>query len=901
MSAKEVLQELRVQRHVGLNSKGVLRAREVGGWNVIPNSNKRPLFFVFFDRFKDVLVLMLLAGAIASIVFGRYGDAIIIGLAILLDATLSFAQIFRTEKTIEKLRDQIQPSATVLRDGKSIVIPARELVVGDIIEINPGDKVPADGRLVETRALKLNESSLTGESDDSNKSAGNIMKRTPMSNRRNIVYMGTVVSGGSGIAVVIAVGLRSELGKIAQLLRVSKSPASPLNKQLQRTGVRIGVVIVIAIVLLALIGIRAGMNVLDTTITAITLIVSAIPEDLTMILTIALTIGVARILRYKGVVKELSAGETLGSATVICTDKTGTLTYGKMSSDHIDTLHGHMIAVNDKEYDTFHRLALVGLAIANDSHRVSDEGGPQYIGSATERASLEFVERCGLNQDELRKSWIQRDAIAFSRQWKYRASLNDHPTQSTRYLFVNGAPEVLLAKSSMSINERGETSEIVSGDRFDMQRKITELAGEGNRLMGIAVRRNVNDIEIDHDSIEGLVFLGVLVIKDPVRDNVAKVIEKTRNAGIAVKIVTGDHLETAKSIAREIGIMAGEDTVMSSDDLQKLTNGELEEIVEQISIFARVTPLDKQRIVKALQAKGHVVAMTGDGVNDAVALKSADIGVAMGSGKDIAKEAADLILLDDNFEIIIRAVEEGRVLRDNIKKVLGFLLATNAAEVAIFFVSLMFGMPLPLLPAQILWINLVTDGTSDIALALEPKERNVMNRKPSDPKAQLLGKILGYHIVVTGLIVTVATMVLYAYVLRAYVGDLVYARTMAFTFVSIVSLLSVWSFRSLDESILSRGFWGNKWVPISLAISASLHIMAVYVPRLQGFFNTTALSIRDWALIVCIALVTVLIVDFRKNLLRLLLRQWPNLAGPRMHKTEIEIDIKRWEADAVNK
>jgi P-type Ca2+ transporter type 2C len=879
MSVEKVLHELKVQRGIGLSSNRVVMARRAGGWNEIPRGNKRPLFVVFFDRFKDVLVLILLMGAIASVLFGRYGDAIIIGIAIMLDATLSFAQVFRTEKIIEKLRERVQSSATVVRDGKIKVLLARELVVGDIIELNAGEKVPADARVLEVRALKVNESSLTGESEDNEKATGRFKKRTALSDRGNMVYMGTLVSGGSGKAVVTEVGVRSELGRIAQVLRISKSPTSPLRRQLQKTGIYIGIVIVALIAILSLVGILTGMNVLETTITAITLVVSAIPEDLTMILTIALTIGVTRILRYGGVVKELSAGETLGSATVICTDKTGTITHGVMKAIEVDTLRGDKILEDDKQYEAFHRLALIGLAVANDAHRIGDGEALEYTGNATESAALGFVERCGLNQKELRKSWKQRDAISFSREWKYRATLNDHPTQATRYLFVNGAPEVLLGKSSMSIGGDGGISEITSEVRFEMEQNIIELARQGSRLMGVAVKRNVNDMEIDQDSVEGLVYLGVLVIKDPVREDIKKVLSETEEAGIAIKIVTGDHVETTKAVAREVGIVAGDDNVMNSNDIQKLSDVELEDVVEQISIFSRVTPLDKQRIVKALQAGGHVVAMTGDGINDAVALKSADIGVAMGSGKDIAKEAADLILLDDNFNIIVRAVEEGRVLRDNIRKVLGFLLATNAAEVAIFFVSLVLGLPLPLIPAQILWINLVTDGTSDIALALEPKELDVMQRKPDRRDDLLLGRVLAFHIVFTGLVATAATMMLYVYILKISSADLMYARTMAFTFLSIVSLLSVWSFRSLNESILSRGFWGNVWVPISLVISAGLHTLAVYMPQLQGFFETVSLSVRDWALIVMVALITVVIIDSRKLLLRAIDARWPWLAN----------------------
>jgi len=875
-SADELLRRLQVERRVGLSLQSVKKRRAKQGWNVIPRASRRPLFFKYFDRFKDVLVLVLLLGAVASLVFGRYGDALIIGVAILLDATLSFAQVLRTERTLEKLQEQLQPTATVIRDESEVKIPARELVIGDLIEVRAGERVPADARLIETRSLRVQEASLTGESDDSVKEVISLKKRTAVSNRKNMIFMGTLVTKGSGIAVVTAIGSTTEIGKIAQMLKVSKSPTSPLNKQLQRTGLRIGTALLLAVLALAVVGIYAGNNLIDTTVTAITLIVSAVPEDLTMILTIALTIGVARILRQKGVVRELGSGETLGSATVICTDKTGTLTYGKMKGERLDLMNGSEVNAGEKVSDSVNKLGIIGMALANDAHRaLTADKEVYYLGSSTEKAALEFAESCGVVQQDLRREWKQRDAISFNRRWKYRATLNDHPNQSVRYLFVTGAPEVLLQKSSASINELGEVSKIDPEGRYMLEQRVLELAGTGSRLMGVAMRRNVTDKEIDHSDIVELVFVGVFMIRDVVRPDVKGVIKQTKRAGIDIKIVTGDHLETAKSIARQVGIMSSQDRVMTTEDLQRINDIELAEEVENITIFARVTPLDKQRIIKALQNKGHIVAMTGDGVNDAVALKSADIGVAMGSGKDIAKEAADLVLLDDHFATITHAVREGRVLRDNIKKVLAFLLATNAAEVAIFFVSLMFGLPLPLLPAQILWVNLVTDGTSDIALSLEPRERNVMKRPPRDPQAPLLGWGLFYHICFTGAVITAFTMLLYGYLSWSGIENLKYGRTMAFTFVSIVSLLSVWSFRSLDESILRRGFWGNRWVPVSLGVSAGLHMMAIYVPQLQKFFDTVPLSIKDWALIVILSLIAILVIDSRKLVRKLLIRWWP--------------------------
>jgi Ca2+-transporting ATPase len=892
----EIERELMVEKARGLSAREAKNRLYKYGDNFIPSDKRRSYIAVYLDRFKDLLVLVLLLGALASILLGRYGDAVLIGIVIVIDATLSFTQVLRTENTLRKLREQLQPTAVVLRNGKSQQIDASKLVPGDIIEIRAGERVPADARIFIARSLKVQEAALTGESDDNEKNGLVLNKRTPVSNRRNMLYMGTLVTDGSGMAIVTATGVSSEIGKIAQVLKVSKSPRSLLSRQLNRTGLQIGVGVIVAMVVLVIAGISAGQGWLETIVTAITLIVSAIPEDLTMILTIALTVGVAKILRHKGVVRELSSAETLGSATVICTDKTGTITYGYMTALKIDLLNGKSIDSGSQSDSHWHRLALTGLVLANDAHRAA-QGGDQvnYIGTATERAALAFAELGGIRQTDTRSSWRQRDDISFNRQWKYRATLNDHPSQSVRYLFVNGAPETLLAKSNRWITANGDEKEIEAKDRFELEQRIENMAATGKRLLGIAVKRNVIAKEVDQSDVSELLMLGVLVIDDPARKGVAAVIKQAREAGIRIILITGDHFETAKSVARDVGIMKSDDILLTSDDIQKMTDAELTSVLNGTTVIARATPMDKQRVIKALQRQGQVVAMTGDGINDAVALKSADIGVAMGSGKDIAKEAADLVLLDDKFETIVEAIQEGRVLRDNIKKVLAFLLSTNAAEVAIFFVSLVLGMPLPLLPAQILWVNLVTDGTADIALSLEPTERDVMKRKPLNPQARLLNAEMLYHIVVTGVIVTAMTMGLYIYLLQTGQQNLTYIRTMTFTLISFISLLSVWSFRSLKESIRRRGLWGNKWVVVSLLASAGLHLLAIYVPRMQEIFDTVALTVHDWYLIVTLSLIAVVLIDLRK-IVRDIVGWWQPIDGAAIRSVDSnEAGTKKWE------
>lgn len=860
-----VLAELHVNQQTGLSAEEVRRRRLAFGQNDLPKGKPRSAVALFLERFSDTLVLLLLLAGVVSVVLGHIGDAVIVFVTLFIDASLNFVQSWRTEKTLQRMQKQVQDMVKVIRGGQSKLIPAAEVVVGDIVQLRSGRHIPADARLITSAALSTQESLLTGEMTDVIKSAGPVPERTLVAARHNMVFAGTSVVAGSGLGVVTAIGLQTEFGKIANVMRGQVSPPSPLRRHLRTTSLLIGGAVIIFGTLLTLAGLMLGHPLPTTLRTAITLIVSAIPEDLTMILTVALTVGVLRISRRGGAVRQLSSAETLGATTTICTDKTGTLTLGQMRAKEFNLLQGSRLPFAARPTSHFQELALTGLALANDAYQVGGGGQDEekYFGSATERAALAFTEGANFVQSSLRQQWKLISSIPFSTQWKYRAVLAHHPTQNVRYAFAIGAPEVLLERSDMALSEHEEAVPLTHTRRAQLLAAIEEAGSSGARLLAVTVNRHMPDNHLTHRNLHGLLFLGLLMIEDPIRPEVRAAISQTQSAGVHVMLVTGDHLSTAKAVGAAVGLSAAPEHAVTGAELHEMTDEELRVRLPQLAIVARVEPLDKQRIVRLLQERGEVVAMTGDGINDAVALKGADIGVAMGSGSDIAKDASDLVLLDNSLATIVAAIQEGRVLRDNVRKVMAYLLSTNMAEVLIFFASLLLGLPLPLLPAQILWINVVTDGTSDIALSLEPAEEDVMRRGPDDPKRLLLGRTLGSHIALSGIIMTVATMLVFWY---AYAGSetlLPYARTMAFAFLATSSLLSVWSFRTNTRSVW-RSLIGNRWVFASTGVSFSLQLLALYVPAFRSFFGMVPLSGPDWLIILLGSVITVILMDMRK-------------------------------------
>lgn len=858
-----VLQNLKVQVSRGLRSTEISKRRQKFGSNQITRHQEHLLLRLIKDDLRNPLVALLLVAAVVSYMLEHKTDALMISIALGLDFGLTLVQIWRSERTLETIQHELDQTAIVRRDGQTTSVPAHSLVVGDIIEIRSGQKVPADARIITNHGLQAREGILTGEAADVKKTTAALLSRTPVGNQTNMLFMGTAITSGSGLAVVTAVGSQTEFGKIAQLLQGEKSPTSPLRRKLLDLSRWLMIGLCGSVLVVFCLSLLGGATVSEAVRTAITLIVSVIPEDITVILTIVLTIGLVRILKQRGVVRELTAAETLGSTTVICVDKTGTLTQGIMAAQSFDSLQGGVVSSQSPVRDDWQSLAMVGFVVCNDAHRLHPTSS-EYIGSATERSALQFAEKLGFDQKVVSQQWRQRDAIHFSSTWKYRASVHDHPTQATQVLFVSGAPEVLLHQSSHSLDSKWQSVRLTTQRRQELQQLCSTYAGQGERLVGMAVRRHYPKTHLTKTDLHDLTFVGVLRITDPIRPDVHHDLEQAQTAGVTVKILTGDYAPTALAIARNVGLTIPAEGIMTGEELSDLTDLELSQRLSHTQLFARITPLDKQRIVRALQAQGELVAMTGDGVNDAVALKSADIGVAMGSGSDIAKDAADLVLLDNSFKTIVAAIAEGRVIRDNVRRVLSFLVSTNVAEVALFILSLLLKLPLPLIPAQILWINLVTDGTSDIALAFEPAERTIMHRKPEDPQAPLFDKQLGVHTIFTGLVITIMAISLYWYLYKYLLVDLDYVRTMIFTFISISSIASTWSYRSLYDSMLNMGRPSNLWVPVSALFSFQLQLLAVYSPPFQRFFGTVDLDSYDWIILGVLTIITVVLIDFRK-------------------------------------
>ncbi len=864
-TAPEVLRELRVIPTQGLSSAEATRRAQRLGTNYIPQPKSHTALRIVVERLRDPLVLILIVAATLSYLLGHIGDVVIISVVVIVGSILAYIQVARSERALTRINKHVAPTTTVIRDSRLQKLNPDNLVIGDVITLESGENIPADARILEAQGLSVNESTLTGESADSPKVTHRLASRTPLANRHNMLYRGTVIQSGTARAVITATGTHTEFGRIVQLLKTATPPPSPLQRNLAAIARTIGIGILLAVGAIAAIDYSRGVPILETLRTAVTLAVSVVPENLTIILTITFTIGAIRILKRRGAVRQLTALETLGAATVICTDKTGTLTRGEMTATGFDFLEGTTVNENKLPKNPLHTLALTSLALATDARPASaSQTDGHYFGSPTEQTALAFVEKLGLNQTKLLAEWRQLDALAFGANWKYRASLRAHPHQASHVLFVNGAPDILLDASSHALNEHGEVKPLTSAWRHQLQQKISEHAERGERLLAVTVNRHFNRKDITHGDIQNLTFLGVLVIKDPPRPEVAEAIRQTLSAGISVKLVTGDHTATARAIARAVGLPATADTICSGSELAEMNDEELAATIKTATIFARVTPVDKQRLVRLLQQQGNVVAMTGDGVNDAVALKAADIGIAMGSGKDVTREAADLVLLDDNFVTIVSAIRQGRVVRDNIRKIIAFLLSTNAAEIAIFALSLLTRLPFPLLPAQILWINLVTDGTSDIALALEPDEHNVMHRRPEDPTSPLLSRHHFISMIFCGTVLTMATFGLYWYLLEVADAPLAYARTMAFAMLATGSLISVWTWRSFSENLMQRGLFSNKWLPLSAGFSFLLQVAAIYVPLFRTFFQTVPLSLKDWSLVIILALVALLICELRK-------------------------------------
>jgi P-type Ca2+ transporter type 2C len=831
-------------------------------------------------QFVDPLVLILLVAAAIS--FGIWTlenkveelfDTVVILAIVLINAALGFYQEYRAERTLEALRDLSSPQTTVIRGGKEEDISSKQLVPGDVIVLATGDKISADARLVEAVNLETIEAALTGESTPVSKNAAaTFPENAPVGDRLNMVHSGTIVGRGRGRAVVVATGMATELGQIAGLVE-EKNERTPLQEKLVRLTGQLGLAILSIAVIVFLIGLAQGVPLLDMFLTAVSLAVAAIPEGLPAVVTVSLALGLARMARKHAVVRRLPAVESLGSATVICTDKTGTLTTGEMSVTEVALVRG-TVQVTGRGYapvgeirsgggraevqDELGWLVRAG-ALCNDSKLIREKGWT-IQGDTTEGTLLVLAAKAGVNVEELRAAFPRVGEVPFDSETKRMTTV--HVQNGKRFAFTKGAAESVVPLCVMALVDGQEVALSAEGrDRLTAQDQ--EMAGRALRVLAVAMKEDPDDGSPD----QGLTFLGLVGMIDSPRPEAIAAIERCRRAGIRVIMITGDHERTAEAIARQMGIGDGVTAAITGKELTAMTPDLLASRVRKASVFARVSPEHKVHIVEALKRNGQVVAMTGDGVNDAPALKRADIGVAMGiTGTDVAKESADIVLTDDNFASIAGAVEEGRGIYDNIQRFVVYLLSCNGGEIALIFTAtLLFTGPafLPfLLPIQILWVNLVTDSFPALALGLEPTDPKVMERCPRDPREGPVTRRATFRILAIG--AAMAAVGLLAFRLSLDLSaDVDRARTAAFCTLVLTQLFMVFSFRSDRSSVLRSGLRGNPRLLYAVLLSLALQLAVVYVPFLSAVFRTVPLE-AEWLFIVPLALVSLMVNEAAK-------------------------------------
>jgi len=896
MSGEETLSALGSTER-GLTSVEAAERLNRYGPNELSEGRKLSPLRIFLDQFKDYMVIILIIAALISAGIGAWKDSTeefldagIIMVIVLVNAILGFVQNFRAEKTMQALRDMAAPKANVVRDGEERSVPSRELVPGDIMVLSTGDRISADARLLEAANLKTNEASLTGESLPVSKNAVDVLPSDALlSDRDNMVFSGCTVDHGRGKAVVTSTGMLTQLGNIARMVQ-SENEDTPLQKKLDRLGKQLGLMVLGVCVFIFAVGYLRGVAAEEMFLTSVSLAVAAIPEGLPAVVTISLALGLQRMARRKAVMRKLPAVESLGSATVICTDKTGTLTKGEMNIREI--FIGETVNVSGEGFeprgeffvqgetiDMVERedlnMLLVAGALCNDSSLYQEEGKWKVRGDPTEGTLIVTARKAGIDEGEVGKHSPRIFELAFDSVKKRMTTV--HEVDGRKMAFMKGAAESVVPLCTRR-RAREQDLDLDRGTADSLLARNNEMAGRALRVLAIAVR-DVTDVPLEEAALEReFTFLGLVGMMDAPRKEAVEAVRKCRSAGIRVIMITGDHELTARAIALEMGIAEpGRDKVINGRVLETASDEELEKLLKEVSVFARVAPEHKVRIVDALKATGEIVAMTGDGVNDAPALKKADIGIAMGiTGTDVSKEASQMVLMDDNFASIVNAVEEGRGVYDNIRKFVAFLLSCNSGEViAMFAASLIFVDPefIPfLLPVHLLWMNLVTDGLPALALGVEPIEPNIMERPPNDPKEPPVTRRTAMRVLSIG--GAFALSALLAFVLvdvmdLAGGGDEVrHARTVAFCTMVFSQLFFAFSARSQTLTISKLGFFTNRKMIGAVAVSALLQLAVVYLPGLSDAFRTAQLGWEEWALILPLSLMALVLNETWKVVAR---------------------------------
>lgn len=881
-SKKELLKKLNSDPKTGLSSSEANNRLEKYGPNKIESSNKRSLLDKLKDQILDPMVILLIAASIVSAFTGDKIEAIIIIAIVIINAIMSIYQEGQAEDSVAALQKMSSPEATVLRDGKRTKVKAEELVPGDIVILETGDIIPADMRLLDSRNLQIDESSLTGESVAVEKDAeAQYDKEVGIGDRSNSAFSSSIVTYGHGEGVITTTGHDTEIGHIATSLDSVEDKETPLQRQLKDLSKKLAILVIVVCALVFIVGyFRSNMSILENFMVAVSLAVAAIPEGLTAVVTIVLSIGMNRMVERKAIVKNLVSVETLGSTTAICSDKTGTLTQNEMTITKVFTdfkefdvagsgytpegditLEGETIADHDQI-----KLLMTVASLSNDANLIERNGLYEITGDPTEGAMLTLAEKWGIVQEDLNEAHPRIDEIPFDSDRKMMTTF--HEMDGTYYAMTKGAPDIMINNSSKIMID-GKLEDFTDDLKQKVLEENTKLAKQALRVMAYAFKpyQSLENEELTTENIEReMVFVGLTGMIDPPRPEAKAAVEECHNSGIDVFMITGDYFETALAIAKELGIAEREDQAMQGSDLNNKSEEEIREIVKTKRIFARVSPQNKVQLVNALQANGNIVAMTGDGVNDAPAIKNADIGISMGiTGTDVAKDTADMILVDDNFATIVNAVEEGRVIFSNIKKFVSFLLSCNIAEVAIVFLSILFGLPSPLTPIQLLWLNLVTDAFPALALGVEPAEADIMERDPRDPHDSILAGETGKGIIFQSIAITISVLAAYIIGLKyIFPNNIEGAHTMVFATLITSELLRAFSVRSEKYTLKELGWFSNKNLVKANLLSFALLLLVMYVPPLRILFELQFIS-WQWWIIILLSFLPLLIGEIRKR------------------------------------
>jgi len=856
-TSEEVMQTLGVTEK-GLNELEIKNGREEEGFNELTEGARKSHIQIFLEQFKDFLVLILIGAAVISAFLGKFESTLVILVVIVINAILGTVQHIKAEQSLKSLKNLSSPIAKVLRNGQKLEIPSRELLVGDILYLDAGDYVSADGRVIENYSLQINESSLTGESESVLKITEIITEdNIAIGDKKNMVFSGSFVTYGRAVIVVTAIGMKTELGKIANLLETAKEKRTPLQVNLDNFGKKLAFVILVISFLIFALNIFRGHAIIESFMFAVSLAVAAIPEALSSIVTIVLALGTQKMSRENAIVRKLHAVESLGGISVICSDKTGTLTQNKMTVQKV-YVDEKVLSHDELDHDKLLEKNLVLMALlCNDAVTIENK----EIGDPTEVALVNLGETYDLDELDIRKDYPRVSEVPFDSDRKLMSTANK--LKDKTFMITKGALDVLLLRTIKVVTSSG-VKILTEDDKRDIERVNKEFSESGLRVLAFAYKEIENEKVIGVNDENDLIFVGLISMMDPPRMESATAVADCIKAGIKPVMITGDHKITASSIAKQIGILNSESEAMEGYELDTLSDEDLKTVVKNISVYARVSPEHKIRIVRAWQELGNVVAMTGDGVNDAPALKQADIGIAMGiTGTEVAKDAAAIVLMDDNFSTIVKAISNGRSIYSNIQNSIKFLLSGNTAGILSVLYASLIALPMPFAPVHLLFINLVTDSLPAIAIGLEPHNKNIMNEKPRNTNSPILNKSFAIEVIIEGLLIALGTMAVFHIGLST--GDKIVASTMAFATLCLSRLLHGFNSRS-QQSIFKIGVFSNRYLWIATILGYLLLELILRFKPLMGVFEVAPLTLNQHAIIYGFSLMPLILIQIYKLL-----------------------------------